>query len=153
MEVISRPFWHNAIAVRSQIQGHNWLGVILLLLLLALFGLLQLDQQATTTNAWAESRALDAEYLSLQRECRYWQAEGARQASMEVLMAQAPQLTLYPPQQIVTVQVPAPQGASQSPAQARQALVQRERVPADAESLWWYRLVADIEAWIREASR
>ncbi len=149
MEVLSRPFWQGAINMRSKVQSHNWPGVVLLVLFVTLMCLMQLDQQAITTSALAESQALDMEFVNLQRECRFWQGEVAHQASMEVLMAQAPQMSLYPPEQIVTVRVPAPQGAPHVPARVAPASVTGTRLPAGVTAPWWYDLVAGIEAWIR----
>ena len=53
MAVISRPFWQGAVAVRARIQGRNWVAVLVIIFLMAVIGLMQLNQkmyQVTTAD-------------------------------------------------------------------------------------------------------
>jgi len=147
VEVINRPFWEGSIELRARLKDRAWLGVLLLVLLSAAFGLLQLNQAATLTSVQAEIHSLDAESVDLQRECRYWQAELARRTSMQEIILRAAQLGLYPPADIVTIVVP-PSDLPAEPAGAR-ATEESAGLAEGAPAPWWFTLGGQIEAWVR----
>lgn len=147
VEVISRPFWEGTVVLRARLKDRAWLGVLLLVLLSAAFGLLQLSQAATLTSVQAEIHALDADYIDLQRECRYWQAELAQRTSMQEIILRAGQLELYPPADIVTIVVP-PSNLPAEPAGAG-ATERPAGLTEGAQAPWWYTLVGEVEARVR----